>query len=253
MTTEAFLASVRTLAAEKPVYRTGGTGADGTCDCVGLVMGAVSRLQPVRYPLHSSNYFARRETDALTPLAAAQLQPGMLLYKARQDNGSLHARYRQGGQYHNGDPLDYYHMGVLLTAEPICIVHCTSGGGVNGIAYDTALDGWTHAGRLRTLDSSEEAAAGTAAVCTPDGKPLKLRPTPDTAKPYIAKLPHGDTVTLLAEADGWAKVRWQQHTGYCMSRYLLRQPAPEAVPPWGRQTLEKLDRILLLLGGEGDG
>ncbi len=258
MTAEAFIAAVQAIAEEKPSYRIGGTGADGTCDCIGLVMGALQRISPVTFPLHSSNYFARKEMASLEEAPAANLEPGMLVFKARADNGSLHERYREGGQYCNGDPLDYYHAGVVLSAEPLQIVHCTSGDVASGIVYDTSLRPWSHAGRLRSIAYGQEGEPDepgtTATVCTPDGNPLHLRSTPDTSKPYIAKLPNGDTVTLLAEAEGWAKVCWQGQTGYCMSRYLqMPKQDSEPVPQWGMQVLSLLEEILHLLGGEASG
>ena len=56
MTTQAFLNAVCAIADAAPSYREGGTGADGTCDCIGLVMGAMYALGRAKYDLHSSNY-----------------------------------------------------------------------------------------------------------------------------------------------------------------------------------------------------
>ena len=40
---EAFLAAAQAIEKKAPTYRHGGTGADGTCDCIGLVIGAIRR------------------------------------------------------------------------------------------------------------------------------------------------------------------------------------------------------------------
>lgn len=259
MTLQAFLAAVAAIAGEKPGYRLGGDGSDGTCDCVGLIMGAVRRAQPgVSFPLHSSNYFARWKTENLSPTDQVQLQPGMLVYKARPHNGSLHARYREGGSYANGDPLDYYHVGVVTAMHPTEITHCTSGGGVNGITTDNSPKGWTHAGHLSGITQRKEepgmTETKTAAVVTQDGNPLKLRPTPGTEKPPIAKMPVGSSVQVLADAEGWAKVCWQGQTGYCMSRFLQYPDASgETLSGIGQQLLRRLDTIITLMGGDGGG
>ena len=36
----AFLEQLETICALKPEYRSGGSGTDGTCDCIGLIIGA---------------------------------------------------------------------------------------------------------------------------------------------------------------------------------------------------------------------
>lgn len=254
MTTQAFLAAVAAIAAEKPAYRLGGTGTDGTCDCIGLIMGAINRVQAVHYPLHSSNYFARWQTEELQPLSAAALIPGMLVYKARRDNGSLNPRYRDGGSFCNGDPLDYYHAGVVTRTGPLEITHCTSGG-TGGITIDSSAKGWSHMGRLTDLQEKEEMSMTEptlATVTTQDGNPLKLRPGPNTEKPPIAKMPNGSTVQVYADAEGWAKVVYQGQTGYCMSRFLT-YPSGSTASGWMPQLLYRLDRIIALLGGDTDG
>ena len=43
MILEAFIAQVEAIAQASPVYRPGGDGSDGTCDCIGLVIGAIRR------------------------------------------------------------------------------------------------------------------------------------------------------------------------------------------------------------------
>lgn len=43
VTLEAFLIEVAKIKSEAPTYREGGDGSDGTCDCIGLVIGAIRR------------------------------------------------------------------------------------------------------------------------------------------------------------------------------------------------------------------
>ena len=100
MTTSDFLTAVRSIADSRPVYREGGTGKDGTCDCIGLVMGALYALGRTGYDLHSSNYFARFQTDHLAPITSvSQLKAGMIVYKARSETAGLNPRYLSGGSH----------------------------------------------------------------------------------------------------------------------------------------------------------
>lgn len=229
-----FLLAVNEIVSESPTYRTGGTGKDGTCDCVGLIMGAMRRVdRSAKFPLHSSNYFARKRMSLLVETGAVEPTPGMAVYKARPDNGTLHARYKKGGQFFNGSLLDYYHVGVVTGTNPLHIAHCTSTNGVNGITIDNTIKGWTHIGQLSDIDYDEggelRVDAMLAKVQTSNGKELKLRPTPSTEKPYIAEMPNGSVVQVHADAEGWAKVTWDGKTGYCMSKFLAYDNDSSAV------------------------
>ena len=51
-----FLTQIAAIAAESPSYRLGGDGSDGTCDCVGLIIGAIRRAGGQWAGTHGSNY-----------------------------------------------------------------------------------------------------------------------------------------------------------------------------------------------------
>ena len=224
-----FLSSVKNIADSNPTYRTGGRGADGTCDCIGLIMGAMYENGHEKYKLHSSNYFARFEMAEMGVLDDENiLMPGDLVYKAREDSGQLNDRYKNGSEYDNGDRLDYYHVGVVTEIEPLEITHCTETGNANGIAYDTSAKDWTHFGFLAGLGlSSEEEEYGMAkaTVYAADGNPVKLRPTPSTKKPYIDKVPVGAVVTVHGGNDEWMQVSYNGKTGYMMTEFLQMEEA----------------------------
>lgn len=224
-----FLINVKNIADSKPVYRTGGSGGDGTCDCVGLIMGALKK----RYDLHSSNYFARFQMRSLDALAdESQLHPGSIVYKSRRDTGELNARYQAGGRYYTGDLLDYYHVGVVTSIDPLEITHCTSTNNVNGITYDASIRAWSHFGDLLDVDYSQEEAVKMAqymaAVTASSGSTVRMRKRPDGSAPEVAKVPIGQTVVVLESAAGWAKISWNGTTGYMMAQF-LRTLEPETV------------------------
>lgn len=235
---------VQEIAAEKPAYRTGGTGDDGTCDCVGLIMGAMRRQNGMTYPIHSSNYFARYEMQTLEKLPGAKLEKGSLVYKGRENTAKLNDRYKPGGRYCTGDMLDYYHVGVVESINPMRIVHCTQSAEVDGIARDTNTRGWTHAGRMRGVAYAEGAemqeTEKRAVVSTPDGKKLNVRARPSTRGTLTERIPAGTEVTVQETARNdqdelWSRISHGGKIGYVMAMYLREEnsqneePKPETV------------------------
>lgn len=225
MTKHDFLEGVRRIAASNPSYRTGGDGSDGTCDCVGLIMGALGG----EFEIHSSNYFARRQMRSKDQLIdESQLHAGSIVYKSRRDRGDLNERYKEGGRYYDGDLLDYYHIGVVASIEPLTITHCTSTNNVNGITTDGTIREWSHFGDLLLVDYAEDTASETTAtvdlavVYSEDGKPVRMRSKPTTEGEYntITKVPYSAPVRILEQAGEWATVSWNGQRGYMMSKYL---------------------------------
>ena len=89
-----------------------------------------------------------------------------------------------------------------------------------------------------------------ATVISQDGNPVKLRSTPSTDKPYLAKAPVGTAVEVMQEAQGWAQVRLSSgQVGYMMTKFLAFEGA-EDVPESGQGKpsgemfeVEVLDRL----------
>ena len=224
-----FVKRVQDIAATNPTYRTGGDGSDGTCDCVGLIMGAIDKA----YPMHSSNYFARNEMYGLGMIVGNEhhMALGDLVYKARSSLSygyDLHERYQVGGRYHNGDMLDYYHVGVVTCVDPLEITHCTSTENVNGIKRDNSLKGWTHFGQIKdviVVGEAEEqfAEAKMMMVYAANKKPVNVRKRPDKSAPKIAEIPVGSVVLMIKKTDEWALITHASYTGYMMSEF-LREP-----------------------------
>ena len=181
-----FLERVAEIAREKPRYRKGGSGKDGTCDCIGLIIGALRRTGATWTGIHGSNYAARKETTGLREIrSTSELQPGELVFKHTrpgQKSYDLPARYRNGGTSCNGDLLDYYHVGVVLSASPLRICHVTG----TGAELDTSLGKWSHHGWCKSVAAAVQsmpaalALADTSAnLATPDSS-VKTTLTPDS-------------------------------------------------------------------------
>ena len=231
MILEAFIAQVEAIAQASPVYRLGGDGSDGTCDCIGLVIGAIRRAGGSWTGTHGSNYAARYEMRELLPVTdAGELCLGDVVYKARtpgQAGYALPERYKN-----DPDQRDYYHVGVVTAISPLEITHCTG----PGIVRDTKLGKWTYRGRLKKVDydgTSQEVGTmvQTATVVADSGDDVKMRSTPSQTDSLYWKVPVGATVQVASVDGEWAKVRHQARTGYMMLKYLEidEQEAPETV------------------------
>ena len=223
----AFIAKVRAIADRKPVYKTGGVGKNGVCDCIGLVMGAMYELGHKKYDMHSTNYFARYQIATLKKANEKDLHAGQVLFRARADDGRLNARYKSGGRYYTGDLLDYYHAGVVTRVNPLEIIECTEYDNISGIVVRTNFRSWQYAGELKDVlydghenEERTETAVSYKAIVTTEKDPLRVREWPETGT-ILGIVPKGRTVEVLAEAgDGWPKIRYNELMGYASEQYL---------------------------------
>lgn len=214
-----FLEKVQEIADASPMYRLGGDGSDGTCDCIGLIIGAIRRAGGSWTGIHGSNYAARYEMRELLPVMdAGELNPGDVVYKARtsgQEGYALPERYKN-----DPDKRDYYHVGVVTGVSPLEITHCTG----PGIVRDTKLGKWTYRGRLKKVayDETEavEPMAQTATVVADSGSTVKMRSKTSTSDGLYWEVPVGASVQMVEISNGWAKVRYSEKTGYMMAKFL---------------------------------
>ena len=136
-----FLAAVEEIAAENPSYRKGGSGFDGSCDCIGLIIGALQRCGGKWTGIHGSNWAARNATDGLKRIVSnAELEVGELVYKAKAPGEK---EYDLPGRYKGDkDQNDYFHVGVVLSVYPLRIRHMTT----PTVKVDTKIGAWSHHG-----------------------------------------------------------------------------------------------------------
>ena len=173
MNSAAFVSWIRQNAARVREYRNGGSGTDGTCDCIGLIIGAW-RMSGNKWPwTHGSNYTARYLVRGLA--AGQPLRLGDLVFKAREPGAKGYALPSAYRGHH--DKRDYYHVGVVTRTDPLEITHCTSVPG--GIKRDTQRGQWTYSGQFNKLEiATEDTMSYQATVYAENGQPVKLRAEP---------------------------------------------------------------------------
>lgn len=223
-------------------YESGHDGSDGTCDCIGLIIGALA-LAGFKWPgVHGSNWAARNAMT--TPPGLCPTSPdrggmflGEIVYKAREPG---EAKYDLPDRYkESGDVRDYYHVGVVTCADPLCITHCTSVDG--GIQRDDRQGNWKFGGRLKYVDYAEGGGdvSDWAIVTAESGKTVNLRKAPDKKSAVIARVPVGTRVRVLAWTDAaWRRVEANGKTGYMMAEYLRPIEGDGETVTVPRETLE---------------
>ena len=221
ITLERFLAAVQENVDRIHAYESGHDGSDGKCDCIGLIIGAV-KLAGGSWPgVHGSNWAARNAMDRLNYIeAAGYCYIGEIVYKAKApgDEGyNLPAAYKN-----NSDSLDYYHVGVVTSVEPLRITHCTNVAG--GIKVDNTLGQWHWGGKLKYVDYAihdvSDEPLYRAIVTADNGYPVKMRSQPSTNAQVIASVPLGTDVEVDDVLDGWSQIVYNGATGYMMSKFL---------------------------------
>lgn len=204
-------------------YASPGVNGPGGIDCSGAFVYAYRQFGQRIY--HGSNRIIRvycRDVQTVNGLSG--LRPGMAIFRSRKDTSRMKAEYRPGGRYYNPAlPEDFYHVGLIASVSPLQIINATS----PKARIDTSLRRWTHAGYLKAVDYADEETpeeeSATAVVTAETGGSVNLRKAPDPKSPVLARVPLGQTVTLLAWADEtWQQVRWQGREGYMMKMFLRR-------------------------------
>ena len=241
---ESFLRGVDAIAEEKPTYRLGHDGSDGTCDCIGLIIGAIRRAGGEWTGTHGSNWAARNAMDTLHAVKdPGDLQVGQVVFKAAmpgQSGYNLPDRYKG-----DADTRDYYHVGVVRSVSPLEIVHCTG----PGIVHDSKLGKWNYAGWLRMVsrgnDEGEATGMQTAVVIAESGSTVNLRKTPHGA--LEDRVPVGSTAHVLDTMDGWARITVNGKTGWMDLKYLRMQDSGEPDTSGGAEGTSEGDMITVTL------
>lgn len=151
-----FIDKVFVIKKSNPEYRQPGDGSDGTCDCIGLIIGALRRIginwSSVPGSIHGTNYAARKAVTGFSKInSASDLEVGEAVFKVYEKGQKgwtldKYPRYLKGGKYYNGDLNDYYHVGVVTSVSPLGITHMSS-----TCKTDTSLGKWEYHGKLNLL------------------------------------------------------------------------------------------------------
>ena len=228
ITATKFLTCVEAIAAEAPSYRVGGCGDDGTCDCIGLIIGAIRWAGGSWRGLHGSNYAARYETNQLRKIDhISELKIGEAVYKARdpgEDKYALPDRYKKAP-----DLRDYYHVGVVESVTPLRIRHMTT----PQMQMDTKIGKWTYHGWLKKITESEggqdekipETGGGKVYILINIAggnvnAPINMRSGDSLNRKIIKQIPQGSEAELIEHGESWCKIRYKGAEGFVATQFV---------------------------------
>ena len=244
-----FTENVKALALTIQKYKSGASGQNGECDCIGLVIGALRMGGVAWNGTHGTNYAARNEMRWMSPLdASSQLRTGMVVYKSREpgESGySLPEKYKE-----SGDLLDYYHVGMVTGVSPLRITHCTSPG---PIVTDSKIGKWKWFGELNKVEAeSESDGENQMETMYVIGGKLNLRSAPSTQADRLIQIASGEKVLADTYNNTWSRVIYtdaegKTYEGYAVSQYLTKTP-PGGTAPFPDMvsiTLERSAAVLL--------
>ena len=176
-----YLGKVAEIVKTKPAYKQPGDGSDGTCDCIGLLIGAIRRIGLKWSGIHGSNYAARKQVNGLAKIGSIdELELGDAVFKAYEKGEKgwdLPGRYWQGKAYYNGDLRDYYHVGTVTKKSPgmVEITHMSGPGILTLTARSMKqLGKWGFHGKLKPIVAASD-----------DGVTPKPAPTPAPAPEQV--------------------------------------------------------------------
>ena len=227
-------------------YVSPGTNDKNGIDCSGAFVRAFRAQGSSIY--HGSNRIIRAYcSDAFRLTSVEQLEPGMAVWKHRND-GSESGEYKQGGKYYDPDLTgNYYHIGLVASVSPLRIIHAslpaakvdTTVKGVSGTPWGWAahLDAVDYAGGGGTV--IQPAGTNWGTVATVSGG-LNMRETPGTNGKYMLSIPKGSRVQILqktAAGDGslWGQTQWANaygtHAGWVSMAYVTLDDETDAPEP----------------------
>lgn len=208
-------------------YASPGSNDRRGIDCSGAFVRAYRQQGESIY--HGSNRMARTACAWLRPAGQVFPQRGMVAFKARDSQPP--EDYRPGGAYYDPDlPQDFYHVGLVVSAAPLRLIHATP----PCVRADDSLRGWTHLGWLKDFPEEER----NVEERTVTASTVNFRAEPSTSASLLDRIPQGTVLETEQVNEAWVRTMWQGKTGYVMAQYLSGKAEETVALP--RALLESL-------------
>ena len=227
ITADRFIRGVNSIYEEKPSYRLGGDGSDGTCDCIGMPRGALKREGVTGVSnMGGTNMAARKAIENLREISGTgALQLGDVVLKTRDaddPNYPLPDRYRKG--HPDYDPewgeTNFTHIGTVTGVNPLEITHMTS----PTAKKDTKIGNWKYSGQLPWVKRGADPEPVPEGYAVVTAVKVALRTAPTTEAKVIVRANKGDKVKIETPPPSeWEYVSYKGKTGYMMKKFIREE------------------------------
>ena len=215
-------------------------------DCIGLIVYIIRHCSGgnLSYKCQGTNWLWRSITNSSKYRDLTWRQEGI--------TGALAGMlaFKRSGD-------DVHHIGIVTGNGTV--IHSSS---AKGCVVETPLDSsWKLLGihkLISTADSTqsaseaEEITMATLYTGTVHASPnLRIRDKAKTGN-IIGHVDDGDTVEVLAESDGWLRIRYGETVGYVSGDYVTRTSAPQSEPAAEESettSLRRSDGVYITLAG----
>lgn len=192
-------------------YVSPGSNDKNGIDCSGLFVKIFRDQGSSIY--HGSNRIFRKYCSETGKMDISKLEVGMAVFKWKDQQPSGYS-----------DNLgDFHHIGLVVSVNPIQIIHASSAAGKVTIDTKSKLSNWAYWGKLKDVNYEGHKGSEnmlTATVYSENGKPVKMRAKPSTSTSVYWDIPSGTIVEVLENGDTWSQISHNGRTGYMMSQFL---------------------------------
>ena len=242
---DSFIYGTNSIAKEKPTFKVGHDGSDGSCDSLGLIRGGLLRSGATKIKfMKEPNQFARK--TAVNLQKRGFVKRGQVLLKAKDINDSatpLPSKYCEGGVEFTGDLTNYVDVALVIKDKPVEIMYMSK----DGIVKTKDLTEWNYVCDLPyVLYGGIKKMINSAIVHSDNNSPIKMYEESSFSSKEIAVIPNDMMIILNDSNKTWANISYGDKTGYVLAKFIkvTEVESTVKVSEMDRAELEKAYAIL---------
>ena len=247
---DVFLNAIKTISNEKPTYKIGHDGSDGSCDGIGFIRGALLRsgVRKIQH-MKESNQCARKLMLYLEKIDKNNLVRGDIVLKTCGIDdffSPLPNKYMECGNEFTGDLTNYTDIGVVTKVNPVEILYMTK----KGVKKDKRVDKWDYVGWLPFIVENRRKKPMLNAIVVSNGNPVKIYSIPLFSCKEFVYADDGANIGVIEIKDQWAHVIFNGNEGYMLVRFLKEIHVKEEDNPirFGKEEIAKLRDAYRVIG-----
>ena len=209
-----FIGGLYSIYAQKPIYKVGHDGSDGSCDGIGFIRGGLLRGGATKIAnMKEVNQFARK-TAVNIHKNDSDVKLGDVLLKVKDVDDSsmpLPSKYRTDGS----ELINYVDISIVIKKNPVEIWYMTK----DGIEKSNIISEWDYICSLPYLEE-EKKVMSSAVIFTESGESVKLYAKPSFACEDVISVANGTNVIITDVNNRWTTVSYGDKTMYVLSKFV---------------------------------